>query len=90
MTGLDPLDKVMMLLFGTIATVGMQTLVRHKVDFTDTRNIIIAGVMLTVGVGGAELSVYSFSLTGVGLSAIVGLMLNLLLPKKKKSAAKKR
>lgn len=84
------LGGVMMLLFGTIATVGMQTLVRHKVDFTDTRNIIIAGVMLTVGVGGAELSVYSFSLTGVGLSAIVGLMLNLLLPKKKKSAAKKR
>ena len=82
------LGGVMLLLFGTIATVGIQTLVRHKVDFSLTRNIIIAGVMLTVGIGGAVLSVGAFSLSGVGLAAIVGLVLNLVLPRVKSEKRK--
>ena len=71
------------MLFGTIATVGIQNLVRNKVDFSKTRNIIIASIMLTTGVGGAELTAGTFSLSGIGLAAIVGIILNLALPKSK-------
>lgn len=77
------LGGIMLMLFGTIATVGIQNLVRNKVDFSKTRNIIIASVMLTTGVGGAELTAGTFSLSGIGLAAIVGIILNLALPKSK-------
>ena len=77
------LGGIMLLLFGTIASVGMQSMVRNKVDFGDTRNLIIASLMLTVGVGGAILSVGDFALSGIGLAALVGIVLNLLLPKTK-------
>jgi uracil permease len=77
------LGGIMLLLFGTIASVGIQSLVRNKVDFSDTRNIIIASVILTTGIGGAVLSVGSFSLTGIGLSAVIGIILNLILPQTK-------
>ncbi|MBQ3324553.1 MAG: uracil-xanthine permease [Muribaculaceae bacterium] len=76
------LGGIMLMLFGTIATVGIQSLVRNKVDFSKTRNIIIASIMLTTGVGGAELTAGTFSLSGIGLAAIVGIILNLLLPSK--------
>ena len=78
------LGGIMLMLFGTIATVGIQSLVRNKVDFIKTRNIIIASIMLTTGVGGAELTAGTFSLSGIGLAAIVGIILNLLLPSKTK------
>lgn len=55
------LGGIMLLLFGTIASVGIQSLVRNKVDFSDTRNIIIASVVLTTGIGGAVLSVDLFA-----------------------------
>ena len=77
------LGGIMLMLFGTIATVGIQNLVRNKVDFSKTRNIIIASIMLTTGVGGAELTAGTFSLSGIGLAAIVGIILNLALPNKK-------
>lgn len=77
------LGGIMLLLFGTIASVGVQNLIQHHVDMNNTRNIIIISVTLTVGIGGAILSVGSFSLSGIGLSAIVGVILNLLLPQEK-------
>lgn len=76
------LGGIMLMLFGTIATVGIQSLVKNNVDFGKTRNIIIASLMLTTGVGGAELTAGTFSLSGIGLAAIVGVILNLILPKK--------
>lgn len=75
------LGGIMLLLFGTIASVGIQSMVSNKIDFSDTRNTIITAVMLTVGVGGAIFSVGTFALSGIGLSALVGMILNLLLPK---------
>lgn len=78
------LGGIMLLLFGTIASVGIQNLMQHKVDFNDTRNIIIVSVMLTMGLGGAVLSSGNFAISGIGLSAIVGVILNLILPKSKK------
>ncbi len=72
----------MLLLFGSIAAVGIQGMVKNQVDFFDTRNIVIAGVMLTMGVGGVAFRWAAFSLGGVGLAALVGVGLNLVLPRK--------
>ncbi|MCR5325885.1 MAG: uracil-xanthine permease family protein [Bacteroidales bacterium] len=77
------LGGIMLLLFGTIATVGVQNLIRNKVNFDETRNLIIAGVTLTVGIGGAVLEAGTFVLSGVGLAAVVGILLNLILPRPK-------
>lgn len=78
------LGGIMLLLFGTIASVGVQNLMQNKVDMNDTRNVIIISVMLTMGLGGAVLSSGSFAISGIGLSAVVGVVLNLVLPKTKK------
>ena len=72
---------IMLLLFGSIASVGVQNLINHKVDLNQTRNIIIVSVTLTMGIGGAVLTFGTFSISGIGLSAVVGVLLNLLLPK---------
>ena len=77
------LGGIMLLLFGTIASVGVQNLIQHKVDLNDTRNIIIVSVVLTMGIGGAILTFGTFSISGIGLSAVIGVLLNLLLPRKK-------
>ena len=70
----------MLLLFGTIASVGVQNLIQHKVDLNQTRNVIIISVTLTVGIGGAVLTWGNFTISGIGLSALVGVILNLILP----------
>ncbi|MBO7417882.1 MAG: uracil-xanthine permease [Bacteroidaceae bacterium] len=79
------LGGIMLLLFGSIAAVGIQNLMRNKVDFGVTRNVIIASVILTTGIGGAVLTAGSFSLSGIGLAALTGLVLNLILPRTKES-----
>ena len=76
------LGGIMLLLFGSIASVGIQNLVKNKVDLDLTRNIIIVSVVLTLGIGGAILPMGSFSLSGIGLSALAGVILNLVIPKK--------
>lgn len=77
------LGGIMLLLFGSIANVGIQNLINHHVDLSQTRNTIIVSVTLTLGIGGAVLSYGNFSLGGIGLSAVVGVILNLLLPQAK-------
>lgn len=79
------LGGIMLLLFGSIASVGVQNLLQHKVDLDQTRNIIIVSVTLTMGIGGAVLSFGTFSISGIGLSAMIGVLLNLLLPRKTSS-----
>ena len=76
------LGGIMLLLFGTIASVGINTLIKNKVDMGDTRNLIIASLILTLGIGGAELTCCSFTISGIGLSALVGVVLNLIIPQK--------
>ena len=61
---------------------GVQNLINHKVDLNQTRNIIIVSVTLTMGIGGAVLTFGTFSISGIGLSAVIGVLLNLLLPRK--------
>ncbi len=81
------LGGIMLLLFGTIASVGVQNLINHKVDFNDTRNVIIVSVMLTMGLGGAVLSAGTFAISGIGLAAVIGVILNLVIPQTKKEKA---
>ena len=79
------LGGIMLLLFGSIASVGIQNLVRSKVDLNQTRCIIIVSVTLTLGIGGAIIPMGSFSLSGIGLAAVAGVILNLVLPKSKEA-----
>ena len=75
------LGGIMLLLFGTIACAGIGNLVNNCIDLSRTRNIIIVSLTLTVGIGGAAFSWGDFSLSGIGLAALVGVVLNLILPK---------
>ena len=77
------LGGIMLLLFGMIASVGIKTLVESKTDLNSTRNMVIISVILTVGIGGAAFNLDSFSLSGIGLASVVGVILNLILPKQK-------
>lgn len=77
------LGGIMLLIFGTIATAGVTNMLQHKVDLTNTRNIIIFSLILTIGIGGATFTWGELSLSGIGLAAIVGVVLNLILPQEK-------
>jgi uracil permease len=84
----DPvLGGVSLLLYGFIAVNGLKLIVKNQIDFEDTRNVIIASTMLVLGLGGAIVTIgtgnISVSLTGMSLAAIIGIILNLLLPKTK-------
>ncbi len=74
------LGGIMLLLFGMIAGIGIKTLIEAKTDFTKTRNQVIISIVLTVGIGGAQVSYGNFSLAGIGLASLVGVILNLILP----------
>lgn len=79
------LGGVSLLLYGFIAVNGLKVLVKNQIDFENTRNVIVASTMLVLGLGGAILTLtsgdVSISFTGMSLAAIVGILLNLLLPK---------
>lgn len=77
------LGGIMLLLFGTIASVGVNTLVKNRVDLGDTRNLVIASLILTTGIGGAEMTIGAITIGGIGLAALVGVLLNLIIPQKK-------
>ena len=77
------LGGIMLLLFGTIASVGINTLIKNKVDMGDTRNLVIVSLILILGIGGAEMSFYGMTIGGIGLAALVGVILNLVLPRSK-------
>lgn len=76
------LGGMSILLYGVIASNGLRVLVDNKIDFGKQRNLVIASAMLVIGLGGAILPVGSFmTLSGTALSALVGIILNLILPK---------
>ncbi|WP_249554712.1 uracil-xanthine permease family protein [Shewanella sp. 10B] len=74
---------IMCLLFGSIAAVGLNTLIRNHVDLSEPRNLSIVGVTLVFGIGGMAFGIGSFSLTGISLCGIVAITMNLLLPASK-------
>ena len=71
---------IMILLFGTIATVGLNTLITNKVDLHKSRNLVIVAVTLIFGIGGMAFGIGDFSLQGISLCGIVAIILNLILP----------
>ena len=72
---------IMVLLFGTIAVVGMNSLVKAGDDLMKPRNLAVIAVVLVFGLGGLELSAGVFSAKGIGLAGLTGLVLNLVLPR---------
>ncbi|MFE0503479.1 solute carrier family 23 protein [Peribacillus butanolivorans] len=76
---------ISILLFGIIASSGLRMLIDNKVDFDKKRNMMIASVILVLGIGGAFVQLSDkVSLSGMALSAIVGILLNLILPDREK------
>lgn len=74
---------IMLLLFGMIAAVGIGSLVKNKVDMSNSKNLIIVSVILVVGIGNMTLSAGFLNLESIGLAGIIGIVLNLALPEKK-------
>ena len=77
---------ISMLLFGIIASSGLRTLVETGVDFKCKRNLTVSSVILVIGIGGGKLAFsvgadLQFQLAGVALATLVGIVLNLVLPK---------
>ena len=71
---------IMTLLFGSIAVVGMNTLVRAGQSLTAPRNLVVVSLILVFGIGGMQFGGGQFTLQGVSLAAVVGIVLNWLLP----------
>ncbi|WP_303968113.1 uracil-xanthine permease family protein [Sporosarcina ureae] len=77
------LGGISILLFGIIASSGMRMLIDHKIDFDNQRNLVIASIILVIGIGGATINISeTFQVGGMALAAIVGVLLNLVLPGK--------
>jgi uracil permease len=74
---------IMILLFGAISVVGMNALVKAGDDLMEPRNMAIVAVILVFGIGGMSFGVAKVTLTGIGLSGVIGVVLNLVLPKTK-------
>lgn len=78
------LGGISILLFGIIASSGLRMLVDSQVDFGDSRNLIISSIILIIGIGGAMVKFSeTFHIEGMALASIVGVLLNLFLPKTK-------
>ena len=80
---------VSLVLYGMISAVGVRNVVENKVDFTNTRNVIIAALILVLGIGVSysgnitiPIGNVTFTLTGLAVAAIVGIVLNAVLPGK--------
>ncbi|MBT9234421.1 uracil-xanthine permease family protein [Pseudomonas inefficax] len=75
---------ILCLLFGSIAAVGMNTMIRHKIDLSEARNLVIVSVTLVFGIGGVLIGSGDgpddWGLKGIALCAIVAIALNLILP----------
>ncbi|WP_137657406.1 solute carrier family 23 protein [Listeria newyorkensis] len=77
------LGGISLLLFGVIATSGLRMMIESRVDLSVNRNMIIASVVLVVGIGGLLVEIGSFKLEGMAMAALLGIILNLVLPEAK-------
>jgi uracil permease len=74
---------ILVLLFGAITVVGLSNLMSGGDDLTKPRNLIIVAMILVLGIGGMHFSIGTFTLGGIGLAGVVGVVLNLILPREK-------
>lgn len=72
---------ILLILFGIITSVGIGALVKARVDFENSRNMIIVSLILVFAIGGMTFQIGGVGFGGIGLGAIVGIVLNLILPK---------
>ncbi|WP_283582427.1 uracil-xanthine permease family protein [Ligilactobacillus hohenheimensis] len=73
------------LLFGVIASSGLRVLIDNRVDFDKKRNLMIASVILVIGIGNAYLQLGQYQFSGLAVAAVLGIILNLILPKEARS-----
>lgn len=73
---------IMMLLFGSVTSIGLKSLITARTDLEQPRNLVIVSVVMVLGVGGFALTLDSVNLQGVSLCGVVAILLNLLLPRK--------
>ncbi|MFW5999521.1 MAG: uracil-xanthine permease family protein [Halanaerobiaceae bacterium] len=71
---------IVFLLFGMIASIGLRTLIKNQVDLTNNRNLIIISIILVIGISDVAIYFGEFEFAGMGLAALVGILLNLILP----------
>lgn len=78
------LGGVSLLLYGFIAVNGLKVLIKNQVDFEQPKNVVVASSMLVLGLGGAAIAIVSgdlsVTISGMSLAAIIGILLNLILP----------
>jgi uracil permease len=84
---LPVMGGIMVLLFGTIASIGLKTLIDAKLNLMAPRNLVIVSVVLTCGIGGLMLKIGDFNLAGVGLVSVLAILINLLLPAEQEAMA---
>lgn len=77
---LPVMGGIMVLLFGSIAGIGLKTLMDGRVNLSSARNLCIVSVTLVTGIGGLGVHIGSFSLQGISLCGVLAVVLNLLLP----------
>ncbi len=80
---------ISMMLFGIIASSGIRTVVESGIDYGDKRNLIITSVILVIGIGGGKIAfplgaTLNFELAGIALASLIGIVLNLILPRNRK------
>lgn len=88
------LGGVSLLLYGFISVNGLKVLIENHIDFGKPKNIVVASTMLVLGLGGAAISIVSgdlsVTISGMSLAAIVGILLNLLLPDEKENSTEEK
>lgn len=72
---------VSMVLYGFIGANGLKVLKNSNTDLNKTRNIIIVSIMIVIGLGGSLIRFGAFEMPAMGIAAILGIVLNLILPK---------
>jgi len=78
---------ILIIFFGALVVVGVNCLIKSPTQLMDLRNLLIVALILVFGIGGITFSAGAFTLKGVGLAALVGVFLNLILPDKKTTPA---
>jgi uracil permease len=73
---------ISIILFGMISSVGVRTLIEADLDFAHSRNLIIASLIFVLGIAISNVVLWgTISLSGLAVAAIVGVVLNKVLPK---------
>lgn len=77
------------LLFGVIASSGLRVMIEDQIDFNKKRNLMISSVILVIGIGNAYLKLGQYQFSGLAVAAVLGIVLNLILPDEAASERRK-